>query len=155
MISSQILRDLSLSLSHSQRCFFLFIFLQVLSVQQLYRLCTLYYDDNYNTPDIDTEVSWMNIWCLEIHLLIRTTNCISSTFLFLFWYSVVNLILCFAQVISSIKEKVPEDYNDDDINSFVLEDNSRYYDKIIPYSFITVRTCLAWSEIFLPSWKIR
>jgi len=44
----------NLSLSDIMTCFFLF---QILSVQQLYRICVLYKDDNYNTRSVSPDVS--------------------------------------------------------------------------------------------------
>nr|DAD36922.1 TPA_asm: hypothetical protein HUJ06_007563 [Nelumbo nucifera] len=59
----------------------------ILTVEQLYRICTLYWDDNYNTPTVDPAV------------------------------------------ISSMKEMMTEDNNNDVSNSFLLDENSS-----IPFS---------------------
>ena len=34
------------------------VYSQILSVQQLYRICTLYWDDNYNTRSVSPDVSF-------------------------------------------------------------------------------------------------
>ncbi|XP_023539621.1 myosin-7-like isoform X1 [Cucurbita pepo subsp. pepo] len=67
----------------------------ILSVQQLYRICTLYCDDNYNTRSVAEEV------------------------------------------ISSMKVLMPEDTNDEDNNSFLLDDNSS-----IPFSVDDISSSL-------------
>ena len=40
--------------------------LQILSVQQLYRICTLYWDGNYNTRSVSPDVS-LCLCCLRSH----------------------------------------------------------------------------------------
>ncbi|XP_052196430.1 myosin-6-like [Diospyros lotus] len=59
----------------------------ILNIQQLYRVCTLYWDEDYNTRGVSPDV------------------------------------------ISGMKELLPEEFNDADTNSFLLDDNSS-----IPFS---------------------
>ena len=52
------------------------LLLQILSVQQLYRICTLYWDDNYNTRSVSTDVSPIRRrkLCTRFWLLIFTST---------------------------------------------------------------------------------
>jgi hypothetical protein len=49
--------SLSLSLSASSRLYIYYGIMQVLSVQQLYKICTQYWDDKYNTESVSEEVT--------------------------------------------------------------------------------------------------
>ncbi|KAJ4722846.1 Myosin [Melia azedarach] len=71
----------------------------VLSVQQLYRICTLYWDEDYNTRSVSPDV------------------------------------------ISSMKILMTEDSNDDDTNSFLLDDTTS-----IPFSLDEISSCLEVKE---------
>ncbi|KAL4297253.1 hypothetical protein GQ457_12G001630 [Hibiscus cannabinus] len=68
----------------------------VLSVQQLYRVCTLYRDDKYNTQSVSQD---------------------------LVWYDTTVTTPSFAQVLSRIKQVMTDDSKDDGSNSFLLEDD--------------------------------
>ncbi|KAL3828327.1 hypothetical protein ACJIZ3_017129 [Penstemon smallii] len=73
----------------------------ILSIQQLHRICTLYGDDNYNTPTVSVS----------------------------------------PEVISSMKELMPEDSSDADSDSFLLDDNS-----CIPFSVDDISSSLHESD---------
>ncbi|KAI3449846.1 hypothetical protein Pfo_006511 [Paulownia fortunei] len=49
----------------------------ILSVQQLYRICTLYWDDNYNTRSVSTEV----ISSMRVLMTEDSNNAVSNSFL--------------------------------------------------------------------------
>lgn len=94
-------------------------FLQILSVQQLYRICTLYWDDNYNTRSVSPDVStlWKNSCSPEV---LRVC-------LLLGWiWPLSNLFVESAQVISSMRVLMTEDSNSAVSSSFLLDDNSRW-----------------------------
>lgn len=89
------------------------LFCQILSVQQLYRICTLYWDDNYNTRSVSPDVSL--IWySLQQVLSVRFLS-----------YDAHEVVISM-QVISSMKILMTEDSNNADGSSFLLDDNSRW-----------------------------
>ncbi|GKF57856.1 hypothetical protein Tco_0171393, partial [Tanacetum coccineum] len=49
----------------------------VLSVQQLYRICTLYWDDDYNTTTVSPEV----ISSMRVFMTDESNTAVSSSFL--------------------------------------------------------------------------
>ncbi|WRX08322.1 IQ motif [Theobroma cacao] len=71
-------RPPSLSLSQFSHSLTLtFVFFQILSVQQLYRICTLYWDDNYNTRSVSpTVISSMRVLMTE-----DSNDAVGSSFL--------------------------------------------------------------------------
>lgn len=52
-----------------------FNFLQVLSMQQLYRISTMYWDDKYSTQSLSPDVSFYHVYYLLV--LLPSNICIS------------------------------------------------------------------------------
>ncbi|KAM7485325.1 hypothetical protein LguiA_001334 [Lonicera macranthoides] len=88
-----------------------YINMQLFNSLLLHRECCTFKNGEFVKAGLDELESWCGQANYEvIHKKSRITH--------------DDLTYDLCPVISSIKEKVPEDYNDDDINSFVLEDNS-------------------------------
>jgi hypothetical protein len=106
----------SLCFSHTYQC----LVLQILSVQQLYRICTLYFDDNYNTRSVSPDVSLVMNYVLP-----SSCNTWMHTVAQWIWFLAVAIFFIL-QVISSMRVLMTEDSNNAVSNSFLLDDNSRW-----------------------------
>lgn len=96
---------------------------QVLSVQQLHRICTLYCDENYNTPSVSPDVNQYSYFLCFLFLSIFDSQ-FSQGEIYCYYHINLSLYLCCGQVISSMKLLMTDD-PDDDSNSFLLHDDSR------------------------------
>ncbi|KAL1154279.1 hypothetical protein V6Z11_A09G230700 [Gossypium hirsutum] len=97
-----------------------------LSVQQLYRVCTLYRDDNYNTQSVSPDVSYRQI--VDISLILNRFFLV-----LLVWYDMPPSL---AQVLAHMKELMSDDTEDDGGSSFLLED-----DISIPFTMEDISNC--------------
>ncbi|PWA38039.1 tyrosine-protein kinase, CSF-1/PDGF receptor family [Artemisia annua] len=113
----------------------------VLSVDQLYRICTLYWDDNYNTKSVSPEV----ISSMRVLMTEDANTAVSSSFLLddnsrictLYWDDNYNTKSVSPEVISSMRVLMTEDANTAVSSSFLLDDNSS-----IPFSVDDLSTSL-------------
>lgn len=91
-------------------------FFQILSVQQLYRLSTLFWDDN-NTQNVSPDVS----------LFVRISSVMLVILNLVKWICfLASHLSFFQQVLSSMKQLIMEDSNNAVSNSLLLDDDSRW-----------------------------
>lgn len=111
---------------------------QALSMQQLYRISTMYCDDKYGTLGIPPEV------CDSNTFLTRT---FTRFIFFTSWTKQSKL-----QVVSSMRTKMVQQGSNspstqDDINSFLLDDDFRY-STFFPFVSLTTISVTWWSDPF-------
>jgi len=114
--------------------------MQVLSIQQLYRISTMYWDDKYGTHSVSTDVSsyrYHDYTRLESSL--SHGNIGNRCSITLIWWKLIQLsfTMCMlsVQVISNMRVLMTEDSNNAVSNSFLLDDDSRSANNVI-FSFI-------------------